>query len=180
MPEVHENKPCTIMKLCRRVIRMLCQIDTTYKEYVVMENGQEVIYVHITKAFYGLLLSVLQFYKKLSMDLIKQGYKINPYNPCVANKIIDETQHTVTWHINDLKFSHKDPKVNDQFIEWLNKKCGKLGDIKATRGPVHEYLGMTLDYSKKGQVSIDMRDYVNTMLNDFPATKSKKGKIKTP
>ena len=27
---------------------------------------------------------------------------------------------------------------------------------------------MTLDYSKKGQVTIDMRDYVTTMIQDFP------------
>ena len=26
---------------------------------------------------------------------------------------------------------------------------------------------MTLDYRKKGQVMIDMRDYVNTMTNNF-------------
>ena len=117
MPEVDKNKPCTIMKLHRRVVRMLCQIDTTYAEYVVMENGQEVIYVHVIKAIYRLLLSTLLFYKKLLTDLIEQGYKINPYNPCVANKIIDGTQHTVMWHINNLKFSHKDPKVNDRFIE---------------------------------------------------------------
>ena len=39
---------------------------------------------------------------------------------------------------------------------------------------------MTLDYLKKGQVSIDMSDYVKTMLNDCPATKFKKGKVKTP
>ena len=28
---------------------------------------------------------------------------------------------------------------------------------------------MTLDYSKKGQVSINMQDYVKTMIQDFPS-----------
>ena len=83
------------------------------------------------------------------MDLKEQGYKINPYDPCMANKIINGEQHTVTWHVNNLKFGHKDPKVNNLFIEWLSEKYGKLGDVKATRGKVHEYLGMTLDFLRK-------------------------------
>ena len=89
MPEVDGNGDHTIMKLRGQVVRMLCQIDTSYKKYVVIKNGQEVLYVHITKAIYRLLLSALLFYKKLSMDLLKQDYKINPYHPCIANKIIN-------------------------------------------------------------------------------------------
>ena len=58
--------------------------------------------------------------------------------------------------MDDLKFSHKDPNVNDKFIKWLNRTYGSIGEVKVTRGKIHEYLGMTLDYTKKGQVSIDM------------------------
>ena len=73
------------------------------------------LYVHITKAIYGLLVSDMLFYEKLATDLQKEGYIINPYNPCMANKIINGRQHTVSWHVDDLKFSHKKPSVNDKY-----------------------------------------------------------------
>jgi hypothetical protein len=37
---------------------------------------------------------------------------------------------------------------------------GKRAPLTITRGTVHDYLGMTLDYSEEGAVKIDMRDYV--------------------
>ena len=70
----------------------------------------------------------------------------------------------MSWHVDDLKFSHKSPKVNDEFVKWIRKKYGTIGKVKVTRGKRHQYLGMMLDYSKKGQVTIDMRDYVTTMI----------------
>ena len=46
------------------------------------------------------------------------------------------------------------------FFTWLNKKYGKHGKVKATRGKQHDYLGMTIDFSTKGKVVIDMCDYI--------------------
>ena len=37
-----------------------------------------------------------------------------------------------------------------------------------TQGPLHDYLGMTLDYSVPGQISIDMTHYVKKMVKEFP------------
>ena len=118
-----------------------------------MEQGQPTLYVHITKAIYGLLVSAMLFYEKLATDLQEAGYQINPYDPCVTNKMINGKQHTVSWHVDDLKFSHKSPKVNDEFVKWIRKKYGTIGKVKVTRGKRHQYLGMMLDYSKKGQVT---------------------------
>ena len=59
-------------------------------------------------------------------------------------------------------------KVNDEFLKWLNKMYGGYGEVKATRGPVHDYLGMTFDFSQKGKVIVDMIDYITAMVNDFP------------
>ena len=43
-------------------------------------------------------------------------------------------QQTVRFHINDLKSSHADAKVNDEFSEWSNGKHGTCGEVTATRG----------------------------------------------
>ena len=36
------------------------------------------------------------------------GFEVNPYNPCVTNKTVNESQMTVTWHVDDLKISNVD------------------------------------------------------------------------
>ena len=57
---------------------ILVEMDQSYKEFVVLENGQQVLYVHITKAIYGLLESAMLFYNKLAADFQGYGFKINP------------------------------------------------------------------------------------------------------
>ena len=36
------------------------------------------------------------------------GFVINPYDPCVANKMVNGHQMTVCWHVDYLQVSHKD------------------------------------------------------------------------
>jgi hypothetical protein len=71
-------------------------MDPVYRDFVVMEGNQKVLYVHITKAIYGLLKSAMLFYKKLVADLIKYGFKLNLYDPCVTNKMVNGKQLTVS------------------------------------------------------------------------------------
>ena len=61
---------------------------------------------------YGLLKSALLFYKKLVGELIECGFKLNLYDPCVADKMINGSQMTVVWHVDTLKISHVDPMEN--------------------------------------------------------------------
>ena len=72
--------------------------------------------------------------------------------------------------MDDIKSSHVDPKVNDKFAEWCEKKCGspELGHVKVTRGKRHDYLGMMLDYSIPSKLQVDMRYYVDNMINEYP------------
>ena len=58
-----------------------------------------------------MLKSAMLFFNKIKKDLEGQGFKFNPYDPCVANKMVnDGKQQTVTIHVDDLKVSHVDPK----------------------------------------------------------------------
>jgi len=77
-------------------------------------------------------------------------------------------QHTIRFHVDDLKSSHVNTKVNDEFKIWLNKMYGAFGEVKATRGKVHDYLGMTFDFSTKGKVIVDMSEYIGNMIDEFP------------
>ena len=82
--------------------------------------------------------------------------------------MVNGLQHTIRFHVDDLLSSHMDPKVNDEFLKWLNREYGTYGEVKAVRGPIHDYLGMKLDFSKTPKVKIDMAYYVQDMLDDFP------------
>jgi hypothetical protein len=61
---------------------------------------------------------------------------VNPYDPCVTNRIVKGKQHTVSWHVNDLKSSHVDSTVNDEFKNWLDKSYASddIGKLKVVHG----------------------------------------------
>ncbi len=65
------------------------------------------------KSIYGMVKSALLFYRKLIKELKEMGFEINPFDPCVANKIVDGTQMTVRWHIDDLMISHGCQSIQD-------------------------------------------------------------------
>ena len=83
---------------------------------------------------------------------------MNLYDACVANKIINDKQHTLTWYVDDVIASHVYAKVNDKFHKWCESKYDseKLGDITVVRGNKHNYLAMNLDCSDKSKLKIDM------------------------
>ena len=63
--------------------------------------------------------------------------------------------------------SHKDKRVNNEFHKWLNSMYGEFGKVKATRGKLHNYLGVLFNFRTKGKVCIDMRKYMRKMVVDF-------------
>ncbi|MEN9849167.1 MAG: hypothetical protein RL368_1907, partial [Pseudomonadota bacterium] len=166
--DIEDKDTKVVMKIRGVLVDILCDLDAKYVEFIVNEDSKKTLYVQLKKAIYGLLESAMLFYKKLSSWLVEKGYKINPYDICVANKMINGNQHTIIWHVDDLKASHVDPRVNDNFVKCLNKEFGKIVKVKVTRGKTHDYLGMTLDFKKEGQVSIDMTKYVKSMVETFP------------
>ena len=128
-----------------------------YKDHIVYENNQQVIYVVILMAIYGMLIAALLWYKKFRSDLEEVKFVFNPYDPCICNRMVNKKQQTVRFHVDDLKSSHVSPKVHDLFASWLQKQYGKFGEVKIHRGKVHDYLGMTFDYSQSGVVHGDVK-----------------------
>ena len=69
-----------------------------------------------------MLQAALLWYKKFRKDLEEIGFVFNPYDPCVANKMVNGKQHTIRFHVDDLMASHIDPKVNDELLAWMQEK----------------------------------------------------------
>ena len=74
------------------------------------------------------------------------------YDECTFNKIVDGEQLTVQFHVDDLKTSHMDQAVLDKLMCDLNIVFEEQKPLAETQGTIHEYLSMTIDYSKKGKV----------------------------
>ena len=55
---------------------------------------------------------------------------------------------------------------------------GEDTPLTVSRGQVHDYLGMTLDFRTKGKVQINMEHYIDMMLQDTP--EEMKGAATTP
>jgi hypothetical protein len=144
-----------------------------YTKYVIINSkGQKVLYVRLLNALYGIMKAALLYYQRFVTDLKSVGFCINPYDPCVANKTVKGKQLTVVWHVDDLKVSHVLATVVTRMADWLKKTYERLfddgsGKMKICRGKIHEYLGMTLDFTVPGQVRITMLPDINKIVDQF-------------
>jgi hypothetical protein len=83
------------MMLKGKMAELLVKINPKlYRKYLMMKKCKPIMYVQLKKVLYGTLLAALLFWKNLSKKLIAWGFVINPYNWCIANKIIDGKQRT--------------------------------------------------------------------------------------
>ncbi len=78
-------------------------------------------------------------------SLTKQGFKLNPYDGCVANKILNWKQIIICFHVEDCKISDEYSKVVDETIKWLQAEYESIfvdgsGVMKVHKGKVHKYL----------------------------------------
>ncbi len=92
------NNEFIIMRLLGKITEMMVRVDPQlYWKYVtVTAKGKPILYVKLNKALYGLLKSVLLWYKKLRAELEEMRFVVNPYAPCVANRNIKGSQMTIT------------------------------------------------------------------------------------
>ena len=105
-----------------------------YSPYVTVDKrGRKVLYAKISKALYGFLRSALLFYRKLRSDLVKMGFVVNPYDPCVANNYVRGKQLNICWHVDELKISHVNKKFVTSKIKYLEKIYGKMRTSRGTR-----------------------------------------------
>lgn len=162
-----------------RMVELLAMIDPQlYRPHIILEKGKPVLYAELSKVLYGMLQASLKFWEQITKDLTGQGYTVNPYDWCVANKTVNGKQHTIGWHVDDFIMTHEDAAVNDSLISWFHSKYGKLSPLTVHRGHLHDYLGMTIDFSSKGKVVITMNDYIKRLLDEAPEDFS--GEAATP
>ena len=94
-----------------------------YGPYVTIDKkGVKRLLVKCLNALYGTVVASLLYYQKFTASLKSVEFEIDPYDPCVANKIVPKTQMTICFHVDDCKLSHRKKKENDRMINWLRQE----------------------------------------------------------
>jgi Reverse transcriptase (RNA-dependent DNA polymerase) len=159
------------MRFTGWAVDLLCDVNPAYTPFVVNEGKTKVLYVRCNKAIYGCVVSGMLWYELFSQTLEKNGFTINPYDFCVANAVIDGTQCTIVWYVDDTKISHIKPSVVTNVIAMLESHFGKMS---VSRGAQHEFLGMHLDFIGDGTATIHMPSYLQSAIDEsnLPITKA--------
>ena len=130
----------------------MCKVNPEWEKYVTMENGKKKLYLRLNKALYGCIRSAMLWYNLFRETLEEMGFEINPYDPCVANKMINGKQCTIMWYVDDLKVSHMSRKAVVEILRAI--KARFHGDLTITLGKEHTYLGMKITFPDDGKVEI--------------------------
>lgn len=128
--------------------------------------------VRLDRALYGCIESAKLWFEHLSTTLIKEGFKQNPYEPCVLNKQFGSHQCTVLLYVDDILVSCEDENVLQKVFKILEDRYKQ---VKKKTGPVHSYLGMTIKCNPQG-INVSMEGFTRDLLWQHPPT----GKASSP
>ena len=138
-------------------VEIMCEINPEYKDCIVIEKGQKVLYVEVLRSIYGCIEAALLWYEYYKGILEELGFEINAYDKCIANQIINGKQCTITWYVDDNKISHMDEEVMMNIIKKARKR---LGRFKMTKGREHKFLGMEVIFTEDGKVKVRTKDQI--------------------
>ncbi len=169
-----DAKDGVIIQITGVIVDWLVKVaPKVYALYVATNSkGINCLLVEYYNAIYGTMVAGLLYYRKFSSSLKNRGFMVNPYDPCVWNRVIVGMQMTMCFHVDDCKISHLDPKVVDYTIAWLCDEYKSVfsdgsGMMKVTQGKVHKYLGMTLDFATSKTVKVTMLEYVDEIIGSW-------------
>ena len=108
--------------------------------------------------------SALLWYDLFVSVLKDMGFVLNPYDMCVANKMINGKQCTVVWYVYDNKISHVEQEVVDDIVAKIGKH---FPGLTISSGTEHNFLGIRIKYLDDGTLSLNMRDLIQEVVDDF-------------
>jgi hypothetical protein len=106
---VEDDKDKVIMRIRGHMADILVKVaPKVYGPYLSTgKQGRKQLLVECLNAIYGMMVASLLYYRKFTRSLKNQEYTMNPYDPCVWNKIVEKKQITICFHVNECKVSHK-------------------------------------------------------------------------
>ena len=115
---IEHEKYMSIITIRRILVDMpLDIVSDVYGLYVTTDRkGINQLITQCMNAINGTILVSLMYYCKFCKMLKWNKFKMNPYDPCVANILVNGLQQYILFHVDNCKLGHKDTMVNDSFI----------------------------------------------------------------
>ena len=153
------------VKFTGRLIDILCDIDPSFKSGITFENGKRVLYARLARALYGTVQAALRWYLLFKETLEGLGFKLNPYDLCIANANVEGSQCTIAFYVDDLFCTHKKRSV----LEWIDKEISdRFGDIKMKYGKELTYLGIDFKFNTEDKYcAMTMKSHLQDAIDTF-------------
>ncbi len=117
---MENNEDKVVMRIRGHMVNVLVKVVPRVYGPCVSTDKQcwKQLLVECLNPIYGTMVASPFYYRKFTRSK-NQGYVMNPYNPCVWNKMIKKKQITICFHVDDCKVLHKLARVIDKTIKWL-------------------------------------------------------------
>ena len=114
----------SIIKIRRVLVNTIIDISPDACGLFVTTNrkGIKKLFTQGMNAIYVTMVSSLLYHCKFCKMLKLNKFKMNPYDPCVSNQLVNGLKQCILFHVDDCKLSHKDPKVNDSLTGVLHEE----------------------------------------------------------
>jgi hypothetical protein len=88
---IEDEKDKALICICGPLVDILVSIAANVFEPYVMvcKKGKKQLLDQCLTALYGTMMASLLYCKKFIKSLKSKGFKLNPYDPCVANKQVN-------------------------------------------------------------------------------------------
>jgi hypothetical protein len=147
-----------IMVIDRFLSEILSIMYPEYKQFIASDGK---IYVILIKALYGCVESAQLFYLHLKSSLESIGFKINPYDNCIFNKVVGDIQCSIAAHVDDLMITCTSEKILEDTVFSLKKI---YSEINFNYGQSHVYLGMKFEFESGRYVELSMFKMIDEII----------------
>ena len=145
--------------------RELVTINKRYKQFMDCKGR---IVVKLLRAQYGAMESALLFYQKLRMVLEELGFTVNETDQCVFNKMLNGTQCTASFHVDDIFLTHQSERVLEEVASDIE---GRFTSVKRQKGPEFMHLGVLVSRKDDGSIELSQDLYVRSCCEAWGCTK---------
>ena len=84
-----------------------------------------------------------------------KGFELNPYERCVADKMMNSKQCSLVCNVDNNKVSHMEAKVVEYSINYLKNS---FGELVVTGGNNHTFLGININIMEDKEVEIETKN----------------------
>ena len=152
------------LKLGDGFVDIMCEVNTEFIKDVQQEGNKRVLYLRLLKALYGCINSALLWYNTYKDTLENEGFVLNPYDNCTANKMINFRQCTIQWCVDNNKVTHVSEDVITGFVDITKKK---FGELVVSRIKKHTFICMEIELVKYGKINIGIQSHIKEAIKTF-------------